>query len=645
MKIALIDHPFHKKTKSTVFIQELLEKVGEVDLHWEENWWTGKGIMDLAPIINGNYDLVVCLQTEFLAPFLLRHHDNVIIIPMYDGAVQWNDGFWKQCTRARVISFCRTMHEKIIGIGCDSYYFKFAPDPYKFKPVENYDTLQAFFWERLPDSKIDSNFVVKMLEKTSVEKLHIHQVPDAGIKNPISTPKNMQVTTSEWFEEYTEFLDLMNNSNVFVQPREYEGIGKAFLEAMAMGQCVISPGFPTMSEYITNAVNGLLFSPASVPNFELLKPKFAKKMGQNARFTIERVHEEWLASEQRFLDIVSSPKGTGKLREGFIYDKSLEKKVKTQIKPKTKRRKNPRIKKGRITVATVVFNAESDIKRTIESVSKLAYPDVEFIVMDGGSTDDTLKTIKSHSKAIDYWRSEPDLGPFDAMNKAAEYASGEYIIFLNAGDTFYGDKVLESALKITEITNNRPDVIFGHHFWKRKNGVIERKTAKSFDETWGRLMYGNIDLNWLKGMPCHQSTLTKTAFLRANPYNLSFHLAADHEFLFRAKKNGAVIEHCNCSIGVYEEGGLTSQNFQRLNVEWYDIAKIYSPDNESVDKLYKVATGFKALDYVPNSDKVQKVLEKELNHEHLKYKVARKLKNYPMLFEAARRTYKMIDKK
>jgi len=82
-----------------------------------------------------------------------------------------------------------------------------------------------------------------------------------------------------------------------------------------------------------------------------------------------------------------------------------------------------------------------------------------------------------------------------------------------------------------------------------------------------------------------------------------------------------------------------------LNVEWYDIAKIYSPDNESVDKLYKVATGFKALDYVPNSDKVQKVLEKELNHEHLKYKVARKLKNYPMLFEAARRTYKMIDKK
>jgi hypothetical protein len=240
MKIAIIDHPFHKKTKSTLFIQELLEQIGNVDLHWEENWWNGKGIMDLVPVIQGEYDLIICLQTEFLAPYLLRHNNNVVIIPMYDGAHRWNDGFWKQCTRARIINFCRKAHEHHTRLGCDSYYFKFAPNPADFKQIDNFEELQGFFWERLPDSKINADFVIDMLEKTAVNKLHIHQAPDAGVKTVINS-KKMQLSHSEWFEKFSDFQDVLGKSNVFVQPREREGIGKAFLEAMAMGYCTGIP--------------------------------------------------------------------------------------------------------------------------------------------------------------------------------------------------------------------------------------------------------------------------------------------------------------------------------------------------------------------------------------------------------------------
>jgi len=643
MNIALIDHPFHKKTKSTVFIEELLRRLGDVDLHWEENWWNGKGIMDLVPIINGNYDLVVCLQTEFLAPYILRHNNNVVIIPMYDGAHRWNDRFWKQCTRARIINFCRTAHEHHTRLGCDSYYFKFAPNPADFKQVENFENLNGFFWERLPNSAINADFVINMLSKTAVNKLHIHQAPDDGVKSDISS-KEMQITHSEWFEEFSDFQDVLRKSNVFIQPREREGIGKAFLEAMAMGQCVIAPGFPTMNEYITNAVNGLLFSPSSIPNFEILKPKFAEQMGRNARFTIESIYEEWKLSENRFLDILSEKKGTRDQKEGFLYEKRKSSKIKAKVKPKTSRKQNPKTKPGRVTVVTVAYNAGSDILRTIESVKSLKYPDIEYLVLDGGSTDDTLKTLSKHTNDIDYWRSEPDLGPFDAMNKAARYATGEYVIFMNAGDTFYQNEVFNNVFRPFQKKEDRPDIIYGHHFWKKKDGAVERKIARSFNETWGRLLYSRIDLGWLAGIPCHQSTLTKTEFLREHPYDLSYHLAADHELLFRAKKMGARVEHCNCTVSIYEEGGLTSRNIDRLNVEWYDMAKKYSPDNASVDEFYSPAAGFSSLDHVADGKKHHSVLQKRLTEEPFKNKVARRLQNHPIMFDVARKAYKLIDR-
>ena len=96
----------------------------------------------------------------------------------------------------------------------------------------------------------------------------------------------------------------------------------------------------------------------------------------------------------------------------------------------------------KITVVTVCYNAVKEIEKTIQSVISQTYDNVEYIIVDGGSTDGTLDIIRKYSSRITRWVSEPDKGIFDAMNKSAHMATGEYINFMNAGDLFFDEKVL-----------------------------------------------------------------------------------------------------------------------------------------------------------------------------------------------------------
>lgn len=96
-----------------------------------------------------------------------------------------------------------------------------------------------------------------------------------------------------------------------------------------------------------------------------------------------------------------------------------------------------------ITVVTVVFNGADVIEETIKSVIYQNYPNIEYIIIDGGSTDNTLNIIRRYEKSIDYWISEPDAGIYDAMNKGVKLASGSWINFMNAGDVLNGANVFE----------------------------------------------------------------------------------------------------------------------------------------------------------------------------------------------------------
>lgn len=97
----------------------------------------------------------------------------------------------------------------------------------------------------------------------------------------------------------------------------------------------------------------------------------------------------------------------------------------------------------RVSIITVTYNAESLLERTLQSVLSQRYADKEIVVVDGQSSDGTVAVIKRHAAAIQSWVSEPDKGIYDAMNKGVRMATGDWILFMNAGDTFASDDVLQ----------------------------------------------------------------------------------------------------------------------------------------------------------------------------------------------------------
>ena len=111
----------------------------------------------------------------------------------------------------------------------------------------------------------------------------------------------------------------------------------------------------------------------------------------------------------------------------------------------------------KISIITVCFNAVGVIEKTILSVISQTYNDVEYIIIDGGSTDGTLDIVKKYENYIAYWISEPDSGIYNAMNKGVKYATGLYCNFMNAGDFFINEKVLENIFT----SNRNEDLISG----------------------------------------------------------------------------------------------------------------------------------------------------------------------------------------
>ena len=129
--------------------------------------------------------------------------------------------------------------------------------------------------------------------------------------------------------------------------------------------------------------------------------------------------------QDQFENIIILPNNKYRIGEGGLRTKSV-------LKKKTK-------KKNLITVITVVLNQSKKLEETILSVIGQSYKNIEFIIIDGGSKDNTLKVIQKYENQIDYWVSEKDNGIYDAMNKGCRLSMGSGLIFLNAGDKFIGD--------------------------------------------------------------------------------------------------------------------------------------------------------------------------------------------------------------
>ncbi len=169
----------------------------------------------------------------------------------------------------------------------------------------------------------------------------------------------------------------------------------------------------------------------------------------------------------------------------------------------------------KISVVTVCYNAADTIERTMLSVLGQTYPDIEYIIIDGGSTDGTVGLIQKYADRIAYWVSEPDKGIYDAMNKGIKVATGEWINFMNAGDWFYNDEVIQRVFS----NDYLPGTL-----------VIYGKTKTHF--RWGTYIVTPPDIRTLRlRMPlCHQSTFVRLSEHKRRLYDLNCKIVADYNF-------------------------------------------------------------------------------------------------------------------
>lgn len=196
-----------------------------------------------------------------------------------------------------------------------------------------------------------------------------------------------------------------------------------------------------------------------------------------------------------------------------------------------------------ITVVTVVFNGVEFLEDTIKSVIGQTYDNVEYIIVDGGSKDGTLDIIKKYEYAIDYWVSEADQGIYDAMNKAIDLGSGNWINFMNAGDYFFDSNVL---IRVFEESRNLIgyDVVYGDHLVRYPNRV---RIAKA----------GKIKNLWQASQFCHQSAFVRMAYHKKNKFNLYRKIAADFEFFYKCMRTGSKMKYLPLVISNVSAGGIS----------------------------------------------------------------------------------------
>lgn len=221
----------------------------------------------------------------------------------------------------------------------------------------------------------------------------------------------------------------------------------------------------------------------------------------------------------------------------------------------------------RFSIITVTFNAEKVIEETIQSVITQTYKNYEYIIIDGASKDNTLSVIDKYKDMISNVVSEPDKGLYDAMNKGIASATGDYLCFLNAGDSFHEDDTLQ--LMVHSINGDElPDVLYGetaivnkdgHFLHMRRLQTPEKLTWKSFKQ--GMLV-------------CHQAFFAKRSL--AEPFDLSYRFSADFDWCIRVMKKAKTLHNTHITVIDYLDEGLTTQNHKASLKERFRImAKHY----------------------------------------------------------------------
>ena len=215
-----------------------------------------------------------------------------------------------------------------------------------------------------------------------------------------------------------------------------------------------------------------------------------------------------------------------------------------------------------ISIITVVRNDVSHISSTIESVLSQTYSAIEFIVIDGASTDGTKEVIEKYADCMNYWKSEPDKGVYDAMNKGIALSTGDFVYFLNSGDTLLSSTTL--ADMHLEQVEDKNTIVYGNVLAKYWDGEYVEKPMPFFDTC---MKFKGIGIN-------HQTMFFPGDVIRHFKYDLRFRIAADYDMAYRMWKQGIKFLYRDVTVARYEWGNGISSNPNKLLDVYRENAKV-----------------------------------------------------------------------
>lgn len=222
----------------------------------------------------------------------------------------------------------------------------------------------------------------------------------------------------------------------------------------------------------------------------------------------------------------------------------------------------------KFSVITVCYNAQATLEDTIQSVIAQTYHHVEYIIVDGASKDRTLSIINRYRDRITTVVSEPDKGLYDAMNKGLRLATGDYVCFLNAGDSFHEDDTLQQMVHTLRELTELPDVLYGETALVDVEGHFVRMRRLQAPEhlTWHSFRQGML--------VCHQAFFAKRTL--AEPYDLRYRFSADFDWCIRIMKKSKVLHNTHLTLIDYLEEGMTTRNHKAsLHERFRIMAKHY----------------------------------------------------------------------
>ena len=233
------------------------------------------------------------------------------------------------------------------------------------------------------------------------------------------------------------------------------------------------------------------------------------------------------------------------------------------------------------SVVTITYNAAAVLRPTLDSVMMQDYPNVEHIIIDGASTDETLAIAKAYQKQSDEAenghvvkiQSEPDKGLYDAMNKGLRLATGDYIVFMNAGDRFPEADTLDKVMLAAVVGDGeeRPAVLFGNTdiIDDKGNFLYHRRLSPPERLTWRSFRYGLV--------VCHQAFYARTDIARSLPYDTTFRYSADVDWCIRVMKEGErqhlLLRNIHAVVANYMEEGQTTIHHKDSLKERFEVMR------------------------------------------------------------------------